>query len=364
MKHEINSYYKAVESSKIDIKDLKAQLHAAQLQNMNPKGRGNSLFSEIEDRRVLAEKMVVTLQHNYETLKKNFNMEKQQHHKLKMQAVSLLQTNADKVSEDYARQLTSMLQDARSELKELQEKVNSYKRNEAQQAEKLVKIQETFGNNENRNVIEFLHSLNDIKQKELDKLNVKLGNVEMQYFQESSKVVDYIKKLRLTEEEVKSLHCNNMKLKLRIEELLMKFNPDELLEKSSPKSRVEKLPFGTIQNLPSSLIKDEPKAETKISAEKPTKCKAQQIAELVYSGAINPIDLLDGSPKVKKKVVSMSSEVTIIDNDDKKEKKMNLDTENIPTKLERRRRPQGTFAPADKIIEVKSPVRKADCKQQ
>ena len=50
----------------------------------------------------------------------------------------------------------------------------------------------------------------------------------MQYLQETTKVVDYIKKVHLIEEEARSLRCNNMKLKLRNEELMMKYNPGKL----------------------------------------------------------------------------------------------------------------------------------------
>lgn len=47
-----------------------------------------------------------------------------------MQAVSLLHMNSGKVSEDYVKQLNSMLQQAKNELHELQEKVRNYQKNE------------------------------------------------------------------------------------------------------------------------------------------------------------------------------------------------------------------------------------------
>ena len=142
---------------------------------------------------------------------------------------------------------------------------------------------------------------------------------------------------------------------------------DELSEgKSMPKTCVEKIPLGPTENIAQSLMKQKTKhkIQSKVSPENETKPRAQQIAELVRCGAINPANVLKESPRAKKKAVSMASEVTIIDNDGKEEKKVNLVDENIPVKLEKRR-PQGKFAPADKIIEVKSPVHgRADCKQQ
>ncbi|CAE1320291.1 unnamed protein product [Acanthosepion pharaonis] len=368
MKSEMNSYHKTLEIARTEILDLKAQLHAAQIENHSHKDRGNSLFSEVEDRRVLAEKTVATLQRNYQALKERYDVEKQQHHKLKMQAVSLLHMNSGKVSEDYVKQLNSMLQQAKNELHELQEKVRNYQKNEAQQTEKMVKIQETFGTNENRDFIEFLNSLSNIKQKELEELKVKLNDMEMQYLQETNKVVNYIKKLRLSEEEAQSLRCANMKLKLKVEELMMKYNPDELTEeKSLQKTCVEKIPLGPAENIAKSLMNQKPRRRTqsKVPVENQAQTRAQQIAALVRCGAINPIDVLKETHKAKK-TVSLSSEVTVIDNDGNEEKKVNLVDENVPTKLERRRPPQGKLAPPDKIIEVKSPVhgRRADCKQQ
>lgn len=66
-------------------------------------------------------------------------------------------------------------------------------------------------------------------RKELEELKVKLNDMEMQYLQETNKVVNYIKKLRLSEEEAQSLRCANMKLKLKVEELMMKYNPGETI---------------------------------------------------------------------------------------------------------------------------------------
>lgn len=66
-------------------------------------------------------------------------------------------------------------------------------------------------------------------RKELEELKVKLNDIEMQYLQETNKVVNYIKKLRLSEEEAQSLRCANMKLKLKVEELMMKYNPGETI---------------------------------------------------------------------------------------------------------------------------------------
>ena len=47
-----------------------------------------------------------------------------------MQAVSLLHMNSGKVSDEYVKQLNSMLQQAKNEAKELQEKVKNYQKNE------------------------------------------------------------------------------------------------------------------------------------------------------------------------------------------------------------------------------------------
>lgn len=130
---------------------------------------------------------------------------------------------------------------------------------------------------------------------------------------------------------------------------------------------MEKIPLGPAENIAKSLMNQKPRRRTqsKVPVENQAQTRAQQIAALVRCGAINPVDVLKETHKAKK-TVSLSSEVTVIDNDGNKEKKVNLVDENVPTKLERRRPPQGKLAPPDKIIEVKSPVhgRRADCKQQ
>ena len=44
-------FSRALEAAKVDVMELPAQLHGVTMDNLNEDGKGNSLFSEVNDRR-------------------------------------------------------------------------------------------------------------------------------------------------------------------------------------------------------------------------------------------------------------------------------------------------------------------------
>ncbi|XP_014775683.1 putative uncharacterized protein DDB_G0282133 [Octopus bimaculoides] len=365
VRSEMNSYQKTLEISQREILDLKAQLYAAQIENMNRQDRGNSLFSELEDRRISVEKTLMALQENYQVLKEKYNLEKQQNYKLKMQTMSLYQMNSSKGNETELEYLNCKLTQSQHEIKQLQEKIKHMEKHESQQIDKLTDIQKTFGTKENQGLIDFLKSLNDKKQNDLQATQERLNNLEMQYIQESHQVIDYIKKLRLAEEQIEALSYRNMKLKLQIDELLSKYKPDEIGKvRNDRKTRTEKIPLSTSENIPEKLKsqKEPCKPEQKLPAQNQSKTNRRKL-ELARYGFINPVDFLDGSPKAKK-TVSMSRDVEIIDQNGNKEQKLASTPSAISQQT--KRKSKGKLAPRNKIIEVKAPPDNSgmECAQQ
>ncbi|XP_029633598.1 protein Spindly isoform X1 [Octopus sinensis] len=363
VRSEMNSYQKTLEVSQREILDLKAQLYAAQVENMNRQDRGNSLFSEVEDRRISVEKTLMALQENYQVLKEKHNLEKQQNYKLKMQNMSY-QMDSSKENETGLEYLDYKLSQSQYEIKQLQEKIKHMEKHESQQIDQLTDIQKTFGTNENQGLIDFLKLLNDKKQNDLQVTQEKLNNLQMQYFQESDKVVDYIKKLRLAEEQIKALRYRNMKLKLQTDELISKYKPDEIGNvRNDRKTRTEKIPLSSSENFPEKLKsqKEPSKPEQKLPAQNHSMTHRRKL-ELARYGLINPLDVLDGSPKAKK-TVSMSHDVEIIDQNVNKEQKLASTPSAVSQQT--KRKSKGKLIPR-KIIEVKAPpdTNGVECAQQ
>ncbi|GAB1600604.1 protein Spindly-like [Argonauta hians] len=366
IRSEMNSYEKTLGISQREILDLKAQLYAAQVENMNRQDRGNSLFSEVEDRRISAEKMLKSIQENYQILKEKYNLEKQQNYKLKIQTMSLYQMNSSKGSETEVEYLNTKLTQSQQQVKQLQEKVKSMEKLEVQHNDKLIDIQKAFGTKENQDLIDFLNTVNDKKQKELQAIQEKMNNLEMQYIQETGKVVSYMKKLRLAEEKAESLGYSNMKLKLQIDELLIKYKPDKMEEdKNCRKTKTEKIPLSYSENIPDNLKsqKENTKPAPKPVGETNQLKANRRKLDLARSGFINPLDFLDGSPKAKK-TVCMAADVEIIDCEGNKEQKCMSTSPTISQ--QKRTKSKGKAASRHKVIEVKAPTddNGVECAQQ
>ena len=86
----ITSYCRALEDGKTEVMELQAQLDAMQMDNMDQDGKGNSLFSEVNDRREKVETQLKIYQENFEVLKKNYDIKMTELQKTKMHNAKLL----------------------------------------------------------------------------------------------------------------------------------------------------------------------------------------------------------------------------------------------------------------------------------
>lgn len=130
------------------------------------------------------------------------------------------------------------------------------------------------------------------------------------------------------------------------------------------KTRTEKLPFSSSENIPENLKsqKEPSKPEQKLPAQNQSKTNRRKL-ELASYGLINPSEFLAGSPKAKK-MVNMSCDVEIIDQDGNKEQKLASTPSAISQQT--KRKSKGKLAPRNKVIEVKAPpdTNGVECAQQ
>ena len=69
---QVTGYSRAVEAAKEQVMELEARLEAVKVEevgNSSREDKGNSLFSEVEDRRCLLERQMVTMQKKYDSIK-------------------------------------------------------------------------------------------------------------------------------------------------------------------------------------------------------------------------------------------------------------------------------------------------------
>ena len=86
----LSSYSRAVEAAKMETMELQAQLDAVTMDNLNEEGKGNSLFSEVNDRRERVENQLKVYEKKYEVLKNNYNVKMAELQKTKVHNTKLL----------------------------------------------------------------------------------------------------------------------------------------------------------------------------------------------------------------------------------------------------------------------------------
>ncbi|KAK2156028.1 hypothetical protein LSH36_223g00016 [Paralvinella palmiformis] len=121
---QMTSYYNMLEKAREEIQELKVLLDLAKMESQNRNTKGNSLFSEVEDRRVKAEKELISLKVNCESLKKELKIVKQREFWLKTQLALLLRKATKTADLNHMERLQKELSYARSEIISLHNEVN------------------------------------------------------------------------------------------------------------------------------------------------------------------------------------------------------------------------------------------------
>ncbi|XP_071109162.1 protein Spindly-A-like [Haliotis cracherodii] len=228
---QVTSYCNNQERFHVEILDLKAQLEALRMEASSHDSKGNSLFSEVEDRRVVAEKKLISLNVQIEMLKEKCEIEKQQHHKLKMQMVMLLQMSGGQSDREAVDSLQSQLSDANSQIKNLASKIEELEKTGHGQADHMAAFHKVFGNGSKEDYVQYLHNMLKAKEKELAEVGKELRVTSMLLLDSKNKVLQQRKEIFTVEEEKAKLHSQSVKLYLQNEELLLKYDPEKLKEK-------------------------------------------------------------------------------------------------------------------------------------
>ncbi|CAH1788261.1 unnamed protein product [Owenia fusiformis] len=256
-KCQVTSYYNSLEKCREEKQELQVELQQAQMDAANHKSKGNSLFSEVEDRRVVAEKQLISMRVKYDALKNEQRMTKQHLHQVKLQMAVLLRmssgTDADRSNSERLRQ---QLSQARAEVEALTHKVNCLEKRERTEADYMADFHNAFGGNneKDKNHVQYLRALLKRKDEEIEKIECELRTKRMVCLAESDNVLMLQRKLFDAEKSVEKLSGHNMKLGLKLEEYKLKYEPEsvkerELHEKGNLTDRwIEKIPVSKKMN--------------------------------------------------------------------------------------------------------------------
>ncbi|KAM6150652.1 protein Spindly isoform 2-T2 [Erethizon dorsatum] len=242
---EAVSYYSALEKARVENQDLQVQLNQALQQALDPSSKGNSLFAEVEDRRAAMERQLISMKVKYQSLKNQNAFNREQMQRMKLQISTLLQMRGSQTEFEQQERLFAMLEQKNGEIKHLLGEIRNLEKfkNLCESMESKPSIPDNSG------VLEDKTYYTDLLQLKLDNLNKEnestkgeLSIQRMKALFESQRALDIERKLFANERCLQLSESENMKLRAKLDELKLKYEPEEKMEVPVLKKRREVLP--------------------------------------------------------------------------------------------------------------------------
>lgn len=244
---EAVSYFNALEKARVANQDLQVQLDQALQQALDPSSKGNSLFAEVEDRRAAMERRFISMKVKYQSLMKQNAFNREQMQRMKLQIATLLQMKGSQTEFEQQERLFAMLEQKNGEIKHLLSEIRNL--------EKFKSLYESMESkpSDNSGTLKDTTYYTDLLQMKLDNSNKEnestkgeLSIQRMNALFESQRALDIERKLFANERCLQFSQSENMKLRAKIDELKLKYEPEEKIEVPVLKKRREVLPVDII----------------------------------------------------------------------------------------------------------------------
>ncbi|KFV06470.1 PREDICTED: protein Spindly [Pterocles gutturalis] len=245
---EVVSYCNALEKAHEANQELRVQLDQAVQQSLDPTSKGNSLFAEVEDRRAEMERQLISVKIKYQSLQKQHAFTREQLQRMKMQMATLLQMKGSQAEFEQLERLQSMLEQKNGEIEDLLIKVRQlekFKTLYENMGESKASSTSKGGDSEDGYYADLLQMKLDNSNKETETLKNELSLQRMKALYESQRVLEVERKLFTNERNLQACQSENMNLRVMLDELKMKYEPEELLKGTKIKKKREKIPVDT-----------------------------------------------------------------------------------------------------------------------
>ncbi|KAF4104872.1 protein Spindly isoform X2 [Onychostoma macrolepis] len=282
---EAVSCYNALEKAREANQDLQIQLEQVLQQAQDPNSKGNSLFSEVEDKRAEMERQLNSMKRQHESLQKQHALTKQLMQRMKMQIATLMQLQGNRADPAQIERLQFMLSEKNNEIESLMMKVR-----ELEKEKMTVKDQHPPAPSKEGELMDETYYTDLLKmqlsnsKKDAEKLKAELSMARMKALSESQRVLELERKLYGTEQALKQRHSDNMRLQVKLEELKMKYTPNEVNKAQVQKRRREKFPVPVPEEKSASS-----KEETATMDAEPSKGSSENTEEKTLS---HPVEKL------------------------------------------------------------------------
>ena len=361
--------------------ELQAQLDAVTMDNIDEDGKGNSLFSEVNDRRERVENQLKVYEEKYEVLKNNYDVKMAELQKTKMHNAKLLSIAGSSHSDSgHTARLEELLASERTKNKSLRDRLDSLEKLSAKTEHIVMPATGAVMNSSSNETVlvphtqsdeySYLSSLLADTQRSNEELKQQLKDQFRLSLEDSDKIREMTRKVNQLETSTQKLKAQNYTLKINIDELKCK-KGEQKIQKKEPVRIYEKLVFEKKTEAPPTENSAEDRFILKESisnikapakAKSPEEHSSIEKENVIDSANANPVVKVD---KPKKKVACFAESVETITAEGEKE------TEDLATKeaedktVKRPSKPQGKkkFGAANSVF-VGDQDPAAECKQQ
>uniref|UniRef100_A0A8C0V2U6 Protein Spindly n=1 Tax=Cyanistes caeruleus TaxID=156563 RepID=A0A8C0V2U6_CYACU len=239
---ELVFYCNALEKAREANQELQVQLDHAVQKSLDPTSKGNSLFAEVEDRRAEMERQLISVKVKYQSLQKQHAFSREQLQRMKLQMATLLQLKGSQAEFDQLERLQSMLEQKNGEIEDLLMKVRQLEKFKVCFSIKMhgkcfLRTKLMYGY-----YADLLQIKLDNSNKETETLKNELSLQRMKALYESQRVLEFERKLFTNERHLQACQSENMNLRVMLDELKMKYEPEELLKGPKIKKKRERIP--------------------------------------------------------------------------------------------------------------------------
>lgn len=216
---QANVFANTLETCRREMAELKTSIDSQMTGNVDINQRGNSLFSEVEDRRQKCERYLKGLKERYRSECKRNEEYRKTIYTLKLQLSDLVMDLSRKVDSSYAKQLEYDLEQAQDEIKQLHSKNEALKqisrtnKNSACPCSGILKEGVVYGSYESLKVM-----LNQARSQ-ITELEKECEATWMQYAAQRDEATRYRKMVRATEAQLECMKAEKIKMAMENEDL-------------------------------------------------------------------------------------------------------------------------------------------------
>ncbi|CAK8678937.1 protein Spindly-like [Clavelina lepadiformis] len=236
-------HMEALEECRQEIRDLNAELQEFRTQPQDTNRFGNSLFAEVEDKRVLAEKKLISFQVKYRCLEGKYTQQVNYSMQLNSQIAQLLLSCGSDADRDQIQRLERALSTCRRDVENLMEENAKLEKQIASKSLNTLDGLKKASENGQQDVdfISFLENLLEKSKRENEKLKDELQKSRMYLIAESQKLSHAERDVYSSKNELDKLKSVCVKQKLDITRLKMKCGEEVHGKRDIRPRKVEKI---------------------------------------------------------------------------------------------------------------------------